>query len=86
MAGMLGETPLTTPVTPAAAAGGLFQPQVDEASPSDGAELMETGMPAGATTRVAPDPLSKGFYNFFVNFSLWIRRSPPCNFVSPVTN
>ena len=68
MAGMLGETPLTTPVTPAAAAGGLFQPQVDEASPSDGAELMETGMPAGATTRVAPDPLSKGFYNFLSTF------------------
>ena len=55
MAGILGETPLATPVTPAAAAGGLFQPQVDESS-SDGAELMETSA-SGAPGKLAPDPL-----------------------------
>jgi len=56
MAGMLGETPPETPVTPAFAAGGLFQPQTDRGSPS-GLEEMDTGSTCAMTARAAPDPL-----------------------------
>ena len=57
MAGILGETPLTTPVTPAAAAGGLFQPQADESS-SDG---METETSPSVVPKITPDPLGMKF-------------------------
>ncbi len=59
MAGMLGETPVETPVSPAAAAGGLFQPQADENS-SDGSEQMDTGSAGGGVgAKLAPDPLGE---------------------------
>ena len=56
---MLGETPVATPVTPAAAVGGLFQPQPQaERNSPIGPEEMDTGL-SSCTAKVTPDPLGR---------------------------
>lgn len=55
---MLGETPVGTPVTPAGAAGGLFQPQAERGSEAAlRLEEMDTQSSSGATSKGGSDPL-----------------------------